>query len=229
MSDTTVVSRGGPGNRWWLAVLLVVIILAILAIAYFVTHPHVFGATATQTPTATATLAPTSTPMPGPTGTPAPGPTGTPATGPTATPAPGPTGTPAPGPTATPGGAAAGVTTGQIHHPAAVLDTVQRGANQNNPAYTYYLNPFMVVRRNLPNYGFTAGQFTIASSPNPPAPTPTPFSNSIGLPQVKIVVKYQGKPYAIFLDQPVQQGPKGIWAIITIQACTTTTSSPNSC
>jgi len=114
MSRTTVVRDDvpGPNRKWLLPALLVLIILGALAAAFFATHPHVFGGSATSTPTVTPTPHATATPKVGPTGTPRPGPTGTPRSGgvkpgPTGTPRPGgvipgPTGTPRPGPTGTP-------------------------------------------------------------------------------------------------------------------------------
>lgn len=221
MSDSTVVNNPNPGSRWWLPVLLVLIIIAVLAIAFFATHPHVFGKSATATPTATATA--TSMPKPAPTGTPKPGPTGTPAPGPTATPLPHPTNTPSASASGTPSTThttAQGVKTGTFGHPLTDLDTIQRGANRKQSQYTYYLDPFQVVKNNLTSYGFKQ-PFTIVSPAQPPAATPTPATNSQGLPQVHISVKYLGKIYTIYLDQPVQKGPSGIWVIITIRACST--------
>ena len=186
--------------------LLVLVILAIVAGAYLVSHPHLFSSSPTSTPTATPQ------PTPAPTGTPIPGPTGTPVPGPSATPRPGPTGTPVAGPSATP--ATAAVRTGQITHPQSQIRYIQQQANAKNPQYTFYLNPVQVVQHNLPAYGFS-GPVTIVS---PPAtPTPTAYTNQQGLPQVMVVVKYQGKTYDVFLDEPVQQGPQGIWVIITIR------------
>ena len=115
MSTTRVVREEPPGDgdggwnrRWLIPAILALLILVVLAIAFFATHPHVFGRNGTATPTATpvvitATPLPkTATPKPGPTGTPRPGPTGTARPGPTATPKPTLTPTPAPTPTPTP-------------------------------------------------------------------------------------------------------------------------------
>jgi hypothetical protein len=187
-------------NRWLLPVILALIIIAVIAGAFFATHPHVFGGSATSTPTPTVT--PTVTPTPPATGTPAPGPTGTPR--------PGPTGTPQPGPTATPGG----IKTGAITHPAAQILDIQRKANQKNPAYLFYLDPFQVVQNNLPAYGFGTGFKAVSP---PPQPTPTPYTNPQGKPEEQITVQYQSKRYLIILDQPVQKGPSGIWVITTIK------------
>lgn len=104
MSDNNVVEHEtGPGGRWWLPVLLVVLILAIIAGAYYATHRNMFGKSATATPRlVTATSLPaTGTPKPGPTGTPRPGPTATPKPGPSATPKPTPRPSPTPSPTPT--------------------------------------------------------------------------------------------------------------------------------
>lgn len=208
MSDTTVTQNPSPGGRWWLPVLLALVILAILAVAFLVTHPHVFGKSATATPTATATSSPT----PSPTATPktivvtaTPGPSPTPG-GPTATPS---------GATATPGGSA--LKTGIITHPTADIDNIQRQVNRKNAAVMYYLDPFQVVQHNLSAYGFSS--FTIVQPATPPAATPTPYTNAQHLPQVRIIVQYQGQRYGIFLDQPVQQGAGGIWVIIAIRPC----------
>jgi hypothetical protein len=191
----------GSNQRWWLPVILAILVIAIIAIAYFATHPHVFGASATATPTATATTGPTATPKPGP--------TGTPKAGPTATAKPGPTGTPKPAPTAS-------VVTGAITHNQAQLLAIQQGSNQKKPQYTYYTNPFAVVQHNLSTYHFI-GPFQIVSPAQPPAPTPTPYTGPAGKPEVKVAVKYRGTTYIVALDQPVQKGPTGIWVIVSIK------------
>lgn len=98
MGRTTLEESPGPGQRWWLPVILALIIIAVLAGVFFKTHPDVFGGgSATSTPTAQPI---TATPQPGPTGTPRPGPTATPRPSPTATPKP--TATLTPTPTLTP-------------------------------------------------------------------------------------------------------------------------------
>lgn len=208
--DTTVVDNPNSGRRWILPVVLALVILAIIAGAFFATHPHVFGsgATATPTATATATAVPTATGIPTATAVPTTAPTGTPKPGPTGTPRPGPTATPKPAPTST-------VKLGTISYPPAQLDAAQRNANAGNSSYTYYLNPFMVLQKSLPSYGFQGG-FKVVSPAAPPQPTPTPFTGSNGLPQVKIRVQYQGKTYVVTLEQPRQKGPKGIWVISMI-------------
>ncbi|MGH2442271.1 MAG: hypothetical protein ACRDFX_03785, partial [Chloroflexota bacterium] len=135
-----------------------------------------------------------------------------PRAGPTSTPKTGPTGTPVPAPTSTDG-----VRTGQISHTQALINMTQQKANQLNHAFTYYVNPGQVVQHNLPGYGFTSGQFTIKSPPV--SPTPTAYPNKLQLPQIEFIVAYRSVNYGVFLDQPVQQGPKGIWVIITIRSC----------
>lgn len=235
VSQTTIRDRG-PGNmKWLLPLILALVIAAIVVGFYFATH-HSSGKpkptrTPTPRPTATATLKPTARPRPKPTGTPKPGPTGTPRPGPTGTPRPGPTATPRPGPTATPKPAPTstvkpaatssptGVKTGTFNYQQSQLQALQRAANAGNPGDTYYLDPFKVIAKQLPQtYGFTAGTVTVVSPPPPPQPTPTPYANAQGLPEVKITVQYQGKRYLIVLDQPETQGPKGIWIIFKITA-----------
>jgi hypothetical protein len=217
---TTVEDTGGPGNRWWLPVLLGLLILAIIAGAFFATHRHIFGASATATPRyVTATPKPvTATPKPGPTGTAKPGPTGTPRPGPSATPKPGPTGTARPGPTGTSASAAGGggsVHTGAVAYNMAKVRAVQQGANNHNPADVVYLNPFQAAKHVLPAEGFKPG-FTITAPPAPPAPTPTPFTNAKGQPEVHLTVTYLGKRYIVVLVQPVQKGSGGIWIVVQI-------------
>lgn len=219
---TTVEGSGGPGNRWWLPVLLGLIVLAIIAGAFYATHRHMFGGSTSATPTpryVTATPKPkTATPKPGPSGTPKPGPSGTPKPGPSATPKPGPTGTPRPGPTGTPKSAAGGGSTprtGTIPYNMAQMRARQQGANNHNPADQVYLHPFQVVKQDLPHDGFTSG-FAITAPPAPPAPTPTAFTNAGGLPEIHLTVTYKGKKYVIVLVQPVQKGPSGVWVIAQI-------------
>ncbi len=103
-------------------------------------------------------------------------------------------------------------------YPASKLRYAQQQASQGNPSYTYYLNPFKVIKTDLPKHGFNAGPITIVSPPPPPQPTPTPYTNSKGLPEIKIKVQYQGKTYLITLDQPETKGPGGIWVIVNIAA-----------
>lgn len=228
MSDNSV--EQPSNNRWLLPALLVLLILIILGGAFLATHRNLFASKATPTPTPikiTATPLPmTATPKPGPTGTPKPGPTATPKPGPTGTPKPGsasnppkPTATPKPRPTAKPSPTALnGVHTGTFTYTQAQLNTIQQGSNQNNPAYTFYTDPFRVVQGTLRHYNFV-GPFTITNPPppTPPAPTPTPMTNAQGQPTVVLTVTYKGAKYAITLIQPVQHGPKGIWVIHQIR------------
>lgn len=230
MSKTTIVQNPNPWRRWLLPALLALIVVAILLGAFFATHPHFFGGsptntpTATVKPTATATLIPTatpakakkpptSTPKPAPTSTPKP--TNTPRPAPTATQRPAPTPTPKPTPhtTATP---VALLHTGKVTYLPGQLQLIQQRASANNPAYTYYLNPVQVLQHDLPKNGFSTGTITVISPA--PQPTPTPYTNSQGFPEVQYVVQYQGKRYQITLDQPQQTGPKGIWVIMQIKA-----------
>lgn len=200
--DRTVVSSRRTFHPWWIIVILVVAILAILGFAYAHAHPGLFGKKATATPRiVTATALPV---------------TATPKAGPTGTPKPGPTGTPRPGPTAT--SLAAAVKTGTIGHPRASLLSLQGQVNSGDAAVAYYTNPVAVVQHNLPMYGFKAGQYTIKSPPA--SPTPTPYTGQVNnRPLVKAVVAYAGKDFDVFVTQPVQRGPHGIWVIITIRAC----------
>jgi hypothetical protein len=124
---------------------------------------------------------------------------------PTAPPA---TGTPRPSATPT-----RTVRTGTITHTQAELQRIQQGANNGDPNYTFYLDTFQVVQKTLPKYGFN----TVNIISPTPVPTPTPYTGSSGLPEVQLTVQYQGKQYLIVLDQPVQQGPKGIWVIVQIK------------
>jgi hypothetical protein len=194
--------------RWLLPALLVLLILIILGVAYFATHRNVFGSSATSTPTASPTpVVVTSTPPPA---------TATSQAGPTGTPPPGPTGTPKAGPTSTPKTVPAGLKLGVVQHPRAELLRIQQGANQNNPTYTPYLDPFAVANANLSAYGFPT--VNIVAPPAPPQPTPTTFTGANGYPTVDLTEQYQGKQYIVELAQPVQTGPKGIWVIESIKA-----------
>lgn len=227
MSQTTIRDPGPDNKKWLLPLVLVLVLAAIVVGAYVATH-HSSGkpkptSTPTALPTATATLLPTATAPPKPTSTPKPGPTGTPKPGPTGTPRPGPTATPKPAPTSTakPQATAAtpGVKTGSFAYPAGQSQATQRAADAGNPADMYYLNPFQVIKKQLPqNFGFSAGHVTVISPSPPPQPTPTPYNNQQGLPEVKITVQYQGKRYLIVLDQPETQGQKGIWIMYKITA-----------
>src|SRR5579884_3104176 len=192
--DRTTVSNRRSFQPWWLIALLVLIILAVLGFAYAHAHPDLFGKKATATPhVVTATAPPV-----------------------TATPRPGPTGTPKPGPTATT--VASTVKTGNIAHPHSSLVALQGQVNSGDPAVQYYLNPVEVVQHNLPQYGFKAGRYTIQSPPV--TPTPTPYTGQFNSrPLVKVVVAYVGQKFDVFVTQPIQRGPKGIWVVITIRPC----------
>jgi len=196
--------------KWWLPVLLVLLIAAIIAGAYIATH-HGSSTKSTPTPTvsptppATATLPPTATPAKkGPTATPR-------VVVVTATPKPAtptPATTPTPAATATPT-----LVTGNISIDQAADRKIQQGANQGNATDTLYLDPFQVVKQTLPKYGFK----TVNIIAPTPVPSPTPYTGNSGLPEEQLTVQYQGKTYLIVLDQPVQQGPSGIWAIVRIK------------
>jgi hypothetical protein len=223
VSTTTVTeSNPNPWKRWGLPLVLLLIILVIIGGAYYASHPHMFGTSATKTPTSTPTPQFTATPPASPTATPTLGPTATPRPGPTGTSAAGPTGTPVPAKvTATPttqstSPAAGGVQTGPISYPQSKVNHVQQAANRGDSSFTYYLDPTQVVMNDLPMFGFKGG-FTVVSPQPAPQPTATPYTNTAGKMETQFNVKYQGKTYLIILDQPVQQGAKGIWLITTIK------------
>jgi hypothetical protein len=236
MSTERVVQRDPNSTpRWLLPVALALLIAIIVAAGFFATHRHIFAAAATNTPTATATpkvikKVVTATPKAGAGATATSGSNSTPTPNPnpnggtggsgaaTATPAasPTPSATPAPSPTPTPD---YGVKLGAIAQPRSQLLTIQQGANRNESQYTLTLDPLRVVRASLPSYGFKT--VTIVS-PAPatnatPNPTPTAFSGPSGLPTVQVTVQYAGHKFVVTLQQPVQQGPKGIWAVVSIK------------
>jgi hypothetical protein len=224
----TTVFRSQNYWRWLLPLILILAIAGVILGVYFANHHSSSknAAAATNTPTAipspTPTLLPTATAPARATKTPAPTATPRAAAAPHATATPGTAATAAPSPTPAPTSpptAASTVKLGSFTYKSSDLGTIQQGADAGNASYTYYLNPFMVIRRQLPqNYGFTAGSVTIVSPPPPPQPTPTPYSNAQGLPEVKVTVQYQGKRYLVVLDQPETQGPGGIWIIYKIAA-----------
>jgi hypothetical protein len=245
MSERTVVPPRGLGNwRWILPLILVLVIAGIILGVYFGTHKSSsagsHAATSTRTPTVvpspTATLLPTATappaggagtskPSPTPAKPPAPTPTPKLASGgaaATSSPRPAPTATrkPAPSPTPKPTIApTSNVKLGTFTYKQSTLQTIQNGADSGDASYAFYLDPFKVVQKLLPrNYGFTAGPVTIVAPPQPPQATPTPYTDSQGLPAVKLSVQYQGKRYVVVLDQPETQGPTGIWVITQISA-----------
>jgi hypothetical protein len=199
---STARQSSGPGSRWWLAVLLAVVVIAVIAGAILIPRltkknpkptatPRVVVVTGTPTPgTANATVIVTATA------------TGGAASG----------STPLPG--ATPVPTVTGLKLGMITRPASAVNYDQTQANQGNPKYTYYLNPRTVVMKNLPAYGFKGG-FTI-TNPASPSPSPTPHVGAAHRNVIRFLVSYQGQPYTVAVAQPGTQGPKGIWVIVTI-------------
>lgn len=199
---STVRQSSGPGSRWWLAILLAIVIIAVIAGAILI--PRLTKHTAKPTATARVVVV---------TGTATPGSpkvtvvvTGT-ATG-------GSTGGSTPLPGATPVPTVTGVKLGMITRPASVVTNDQSQAGRGNPQYTYYLDPRQVVMKNLPDYGFTGG-FTI-TSPASASPSPTPHMGADHRNVVRFLVGYGGKTYTVAVAQPRIQGPKGIWVIVTI-------------
>lgn len=238
MNDDTVVQSQpegvpppNPWTRWWLPLLLGLLIVAIVFGAYFASHPHMFGGGATSTPTATATPRPTATPKPTakalptatsagaaaptatskPAATPKPTATPHPVTKPTATAAP--RSTPTPAATSTP----TGVQTGQFSMSSTQERSIQQGANQGNSADTPYLDPFKALQKQIAAYGFTGTVKVVQPAPEP-SPTPTSYAGANNYPSIKFTLQYQGKQYTVVLNQPVQQGPKGIWILYRITA-----------
>lgn len=220
--STTVPVNDNPGGmpRWLLPLALALLVALIVAAGYFATHRNLVSARATATPTATPTakvrqVVVTSTPTPvgrataaraagGGAATPTPTAIAGATSAPSATP------TPAPSPTPT---APGGVHLGAVPHPRPQLLQIQQGANRNESRYTLNLDPFRVVRASLPSYGFK----TVTIQAPTPQPTPTSFSGSNGLPTVEITVQYVGHTFVVVLQQPVQQGPKGIWVVTAIR------------
>jgi hypothetical protein len=203
---STVTQSSGPGGRWWLAVLLALIIIGVIAGAILV--PRLTKANAKATATARVVVV-TNSPTPGSpkvtvvvtaTGTTG----GTPAAGSGSTALPG--GTPVPTVT--------GLKLGMITRPMSVVNNDQAQASKGNSAYTYYLDPRQVVMKNLPAYGFTGG-FTI-TSPASPSPSPTPHVGADHRNVIRFLVSYQGHTYTVAAAQPGVQGQKGIWVIVTI-------------
>ena len=94
--------------------------------------------------------------------------------------------------------------------------SLQAAAAQGNPRYSYYLDPVEVTLHDLPKYGFSRGSIAVVSPPPPPHPTSTPHINEQRLNEVDVIVRYEGRKYWIVLDQLAQQGPRGMWVIITI-------------
>jgi hypothetical protein len=192
----------GPGGRWWLAVLLAVIIIAVIAGAILI--PRLTKHTAKPTATARVVVV-TNTATPG-------SPKVTVVV--TATATGGASGGSTPLPGATPVPTVTGVKLGMITRPASVVTNDQTQADRGNPRYTYYLDPRQVVMKNLSAYGFTGG-FTI-TSPASPSPSPTPHVGADHRNVIRFLVGYQGQTYTVAVAQPRVQGPKGIWVIVTI-------------
>lgn len=199
---TTVRQSSGPGSRWWLAILLAVIIIAVIAGAIFIPKLTKHA----SSPTATAQVVVV-------TGSPTPGsPNVTVVV--TATATGGVKGGSTPLPGATPVPTVPGVKLGMITRPSSVVANDQAQANAGNSQFTYYLNPRQVVMKNMPDYGFKGG-FTI-TSPASPSPSPTPHVGVDHRNVIRFLVSYQGQTYTVAVAQPGVQGSKGIWVIVTI-------------
>ena len=141
--------------------------------------------------------------------TPTPQPAGVP---PTATPGSSGASTPLPGTTPLP--TVGGVHIGMVTRPQSRVTQIQTGANNNDPNYTFYLNPTTTLNKTLPAEGFTQG-FTVVK-PTTANPTSTPYNGPDGRPLVKYYVRYQGQIFTVQVVQPGIRGPKGIWVIATI-------------
>jgi hypothetical protein len=205
---STVRQSSGPGSRWWLAVLLALIIIGVIAGAVLL--PRLTKKSAHPTATARVIVV-TSSPTPGSpkvtvvvtaTST-SPGGSST-AVGGGSTPLPG----------ASPVPSVTGLKLGMITRPISVVNNDQAQADKGNPAYTYYLDPRQVVLKNLPTYGFTGG-FTI-TNPAAPSPSPTPHIGADKRNVIRFLVSYGGQTYTVAVAQPGRQGPKGVWVIVTI-------------
>jgi hypothetical protein len=202
---STVRQSSGPGGRWWLAVLLALIIIGVIAGAVLI--PRLTKHTAKPTATArvvVVTSAPTAGSAKVTVVVTATGTTGTPGSGGGSTPLPG----------STPVPTVSGLKLGMITRPMSVVNNDQAQANKGNPGYTYYLDPRQVVMKNLPTYGFTGG-FTI-TNPASPSPSPTPHIGADKRNVIRFLVSYRGQTYTVAVAQPVVQGPKGVWVIVTI-------------
>lgn len=190
---TTTVSRGsGPGNRWILPVILVLIIAAIVvgAILWATLRKSASGPTPTPrvvvvSPGATAGGATAST---------------TARTG----------STPLPG--ASPVPTVPGLILGMITHPPSKVAAAQRGADAGNSSYTFRLNPRQVLQTALPTYGFHG--FSVVSPPASPSPTPRVGADHRNV--IWYVVSYQSHDYTVAVAQPAKQGATGVWFIVTI-------------
>jgi hypothetical protein len=192
----------GPGSRWWLVVVLALVIVAVIAGAILI--PRLTKKTAQPTATARVIVV-TQTATPG-------SPGATVVVTATVTSSTGGGSTPLPG--ATPVPTVNGLKLGMITRPISVVNNDQAQANKGNPAFTYYLDPRQVVMKNLPTYGFTAG-FTI-TNPASPSPSPTPHIGTDKRNVIRFLVSYQGQTYTVAVAQPGVQGQKGIWVVVTI-------------
>jgi hypothetical protein len=194
----------------WIIPLVLAILIALLILGV-IFGPRIKDALSKS---ATATPAPTGTPVVV-TATAPPGTTtaaSNPAVLPSATAATG-VGVVTPLPSTTPPPTVAGLQLGMIARPQHAVTSIQQQVDSGNHQYAFYLDPRAVVQNNLPAYGFTQG-FQIVSPA--PSPTPTPAKGLDGRALVKFVVEYQSKTYNVAVAQPGQQGPKGIWSIVTI-------------
>lgn len=217
---TTVQRQSSPRGRWVIPVILAAIIVVVILGATLgprIKDAMSSKATATPTPqkiVVTATPAPGAVAANGPTATPG-GPTVTPQPAgvpPTATPGTNGASTPLPGTTPLP--TVAGLHIGMVTRPQSRVTQIQTGANNNDPNYTFYLDPTKTLNKTLPAEGFTQG-FTVVK-PTTANPTPTPYNGPDGRPLVKYYVRYQGQIFTVQVVQPGIRGPKGIWVIATI-------------
>lgn len=113
---------------------------------------------------------------------------------------------PLPGKTAVP--LAPHLVLGMITRPLNVVRTIQREADGGNKGYTWYRDQTAVISHTLPQYGFKPPIHIVS--------LPKPFPRYAGRPIRKAVVTYEGTLYQVRLAQPLTQGPKGIWVIVTI-------------
>lgn len=200
MTTVRRASSPSPGNRWLLPVLLALLIIAIILGVVF--GPRIKDALSSKTATPTPTpRVVTATPGPGAT------PTGTVIGG-------GPNSS-TPLPSATPPPTVVGLSLGMKTYPTNQVQNIQSKANAGDPAYTYHLDPIKTVNKDLPAFGFKAGQFQI-TQPTAANPTPTPATGADGRPLVTAVVRYNGQYYDVQVVQPGTRGPKGIWLIVSI-------------
>jgi hypothetical protein len=197
----TVQRQSSPRGGWVIPVILAVIIILVVLGATL--GPRIKDAMNAK---ATATKGPTATPG-GP--TPTPQPAGAP---PTATPGANGGSTPLPGTTPLP--TVAGIHIGMVTRPESKVTQIQSAAGNNDPNYTFYLDPTKTLNKTLPAEGLTQG-FTVVK-PTTANPTPTPYNGPDGRPLVKYYVRYQGQIFTVQVVQPGTRGPKGIWVIATI-------------